>query len=129
MTSAEFIELGQQIVNLHRRRVEDAPGCGGASPLRSGQATIERLPDNGGDGCAALPRQSAHPLVAFIVDENLQPVRQHAHTLACACASNTGSTVRHAYEPAERFVRIEGLKGSNPPQLHEFWLFKTMIII
>ncbi len=85
MTSAELIELGQQIVNLHRRRVEDAPGRGGSSPLRRGQPTIERLPDNGGDRCAALPRESANPLIAFIVDENLQPVRQHAHTLACAC--------------------------------------------
>ena len=84
MTSAEFIQFGQQIANLHRRRIEDAPGRGGSPALRRRQATVERLPDYGGDRCTALPRESANPLVALIVDENLQPVRQHAHTLACA---------------------------------------------
>ena len=84
MTSAEFIQVGEQIANLHRCRIEDAPGSGGSPPLRRGQATVERLPDYGGDGCTALPRERANPLVALIVDENLQPVRQHTHTLACA---------------------------------------------
>ena len=85
MTSAKFIQFGEQIANLHWCRIEDAPGSGGSPPLRRGQATVKRLPDYGGDGCTALPRQSANPLVALIVDENLQPMRQHAHTLACAC--------------------------------------------
>jgi len=84
VTSAELVQFGEQIANLHRRRIQDAPGRGGSPPLRRGQATVERLPDHGGDRCAALPRESANPLVALIVDENLQPVRQHAHTLACA---------------------------------------------
>ena len=83
MTSAEFIQFGQQIANLHRCRIEDAPGSGGSPALRRGQATVERLPYYGGDGCTALPRESANSLVALIVNENLQPVGQHAHTLAC----------------------------------------------
>ena len=85
MTPPEFLQFGEQIAKLHRCRIEDAPGSGGSSPLRRGQATVERLPDHGGDRSTALPRQSAHPLVALIVDENLQPMRQHTHTLACAC--------------------------------------------
>jgi len=84
VTSAELIQFGEQIANLHRRRIEDAPGRGGSPSLRRRQATVECLPDHGGDRCTALPRESANPLVALIVDENLQPVRQHAHTLACA---------------------------------------------
>lgn len=84
MTSAELIQFGEQIANLHRRRIEDAPGRGGSPPLCRRQATVERFPDHGGDRCTALPRESANPFVALIVDENLQPVRQHAHTLACA---------------------------------------------
>ena len=88
MTSADFIQFSQQIANLHRYRIEDAPGSGGSPALRRGQATIERLPDYGGDGCTTLPRESANPLVALVIDENLQPVRQHAHTLACAYAED-----------------------------------------
>ena len=84
MTSAELIQFGEQIANLHRRRIKDAPRRGGSPALRRRQATVERFPDYGGDRCTTLPRESANPLVALIVDENLQPVRQHAHTLACA---------------------------------------------
>jgi hypothetical protein len=73
VTSAKFIQFGEQIANLHRW-----------------QATVERLPDHGGDRCTALPRECANPLVTLIVDENLQPVRQHAHTLACAYNAGTG---------------------------------------
>lgn len=94
MTSAEFIQFGEQIANLHRCHIEDAPGSGGSPPLRRGQATVERLPDHGGDRCTALPRECAKPLVALIVDENLQSVRQHAHTLACAYDLRT-LTCRH----------------------------------
>ena len=90
MTSAELVQFGEQIANLHRRSIEDAPGRGGSPPLRRRQATVKRLPDHGGDRCTALPRESADPLVALIVDENLQPVRQHAHTLACACGAGDG---------------------------------------
>ncbi len=84
MTSAELIQFGQQIAHLHRCRIEDAPGSGSSPPLRRGQATVERLPDDGGDRSTALAGESANPLVALIVDENLQPVCQHEHTLACA---------------------------------------------
>ena len=84
MTSAKFIQFGEQSANLRRCRIEDAPGSGRSPPLRRGQATVECLPDHGGDRCTALPRECANPLVTLIVDENLQPVRQHAHTLACA---------------------------------------------
>ena len=61
MTSAELIQFGEQIANLHRGRIEDAPGRGGSPPLRHRQATIERLPDYGGDRCTALPREPARP--------------------------------------------------------------------
>lgn len=71
MASAELIKLGEQIADLHRCRFEDAPGRGGSPLLRRGQATVERFPDYGGDRCTALPRESANPLVALIVDENL----------------------------------------------------------
>jgi hypothetical protein len=71
VTSAELIQFGEQIANLHRRRIEDAPGRGGSPPLRRRQATVECLPDHGGDRCTALPREGANPLVALIVDENL----------------------------------------------------------
>ena len=83
MASAQFVQFGEQIADLHRCRIEDAPGSGRPSPLRRGQATVERLSDYGGDRCTALPRESADPLVALIIDEDLQPVRQHTHTLAC----------------------------------------------
>ena len=86
MTSAKFIQFGEQIANLHRCRIEDAPGSGGSPPLRRGQATVERLPDHGGDRCTPLPRDSANPLIALIVNENLQPVGKHAHTLTCTCS-------------------------------------------
>ena len=85
MTSAEFIQFGERIANLHGCRIEDTPGRGGSPRLRRGQAAVERLPDYGGDRGTALPRENANPLVALIVDEDLQPVRQHTHTLACAC--------------------------------------------
>lgn len=85
MASAKLIQLGKQIASLHRCRIKDAPGRGGSPPLRRGQATVKRFPDHGGDRGTALPRECANPLVALVVDENLQPVRQHAHTLACAC--------------------------------------------
>ncbi len=88
MTSAELIQFGQQIAYLHRCRIEDAPGSGSSPPLRRGQTTVERLPDDGGDRSTALAGKSADPLVALIVDENLQPVCQHVHTLACAYAGD-----------------------------------------
>jgi hypothetical protein len=49
---------------------------------------VSRSPTSIGcsDRCTALPGESANPLVALVIDENLQPVRQHAHTLACAYA-------------------------------------------
>ena len=46
MTSAELIQFGEQIANLDRCRIENAPGGGGSPPLRGGQATVERLPDD-----------------------------------------------------------------------------------
>ncbi len=86
MTSAELIQFGEQIAHLHWCGIEDAPGSGSSPSLRRGQAAVECLPDYGSDGCTALPGESANPLVALVIDENLQPVRQHAHTLACAYA-------------------------------------------
>ncbi len=68
------------------RRIQDAPGSSGSPASRRGQTAVEGLPDDSGDRRAALPRERANALVALIVDENLQPVRQHTHTLACACA-------------------------------------------
>ena len=111
MTSAELIQFGEQIANLHRRRIEDAPGRGGSPPLCRRQATVERLPDHGGDRCTALPRESANPLVALIVDENLQPVRQHAHTLACATALETGFPVRPGSLIILFHLRVDGGGG------------------
>jgi len=99
VASAELIQLGEQIASLHWRGTEDAACSGGSPPLRRGQAAVERLPDDGGDRCTALPGESANPLVAFIVDENLQPVRQHTHTLACACGV-TGSAPLASLIPA-----------------------------
>jgi hypothetical protein len=32
VTSAEFIQFGEQIANLHRRRIGDAPGSGCQPP-------------------------------------------------------------------------------------------------
>ena len=90
MASAELIQLGEQIANLRRCRIEEAPGSGGSPLLRRGQATVECLPDYGGDRCTALLRERADPLVALIVDEDLQPVRQHTHTLACTYCGGTG---------------------------------------
>ncbi len=75
MTSAELIQFGQQAVHLHRWRFEDTPGSGSSPPLRRGQATVERLPDNRCDRGTALAGESSDALVALIVDENLQPVR------------------------------------------------------
>jgi hypothetical protein len=48
VTSAKLIQFGEQIADLHRCRIEDAPGRGGSPLLRDGQATVERLPDYGG---------------------------------------------------------------------------------
>lgn len=104
MTSAEFIQFGEQIANLHRCRIEDAPGRSGSPPLRCRQATVERFPNYGGDGCTALPRESANPLVALIVDENLQPVRQHAHTLACTYVTEPDSQAVGAENPCQQVI-------------------------
>ena len=93
MMSAELIQFGQQIAHLHRWRFEDAPGSGSSPPLRRGQASVERLPDDGGHRCTALAGESADPLVALIVDENLQPVCQHEHTLACVYARGRAARV------------------------------------
>ena len=71
MASAELIQFSEQVANLHWRCIENTPGSSGSPPLRRGQATVERLPDYGGDRCTALPRKSANPLVALIVNENL----------------------------------------------------------
>ena len=111
MTSAELIQFGQQIANLHRRRAEDAPCRGGSPALRRRQATVERLPDHGGDRCTALPRESPNPLVALIVDENLQPVGQHAHTLACAYGAETGFPVRAGSLMILFHLRVDGGSG------------------
>ena len=83
MSPAELVQLGEKVANLHGRCVKDAPGSGGPPALCCGQATVKRFPDHAGDRCTALPRDRANPLVTLIVDENLQPVRQHTHTLAC----------------------------------------------
>lgn len=111
MTSAEFIQFGEQIANLHRCRIEDAPGSGSSPLLRRGQATVERLPDDGGDRCTALPRKRANPLVALIVDEYLQPVRQHTHTLACACVRSFGEVLSIGAVPL-RFATV--LRSDDP---------------
>ncbi len=84
MTPAELIQLDEQIIYWHRRRSKDATGRGAAPPLRSGQTTVERLADNGRNRCTTLLRERPNPLVALVVDKNLQPVREHTHTLACA---------------------------------------------
>ncbi len=86
MTSAELIQLGEQIAYRYRCRIKDAPARGTSPPLRRRQAPVKRLADNGRDRCTTLPREGVNPLVALIVDKNLQPVRQYAHTLACAYA-------------------------------------------
>ena len=98
MASAEFIQFGEQIANLHGCRIQDAAGSGGSPLLRRGQATVERLPDYGGDRRTALPRESANPLVTLIVDENLQSVRQHTHTLACTYGAG-------CYRPGDHLMR------------------------
>jgi hypothetical protein len=114
VTSAKFIQFGEQIANLHRCRIEDAPGSGRSPPLRRGQATVECLPDHRGDRCTALPRERANPLVTLLVDENLQPVRQHTHTLACAYNAGTGFLCRFA--PAGRpFVLAVRPRRQSPP--------------
>ena len=91
MPSAELIQFGEQIANLHRRRIEDAPASGGPPALCCGQATVKRFSDHVGHRCTALPRDRANPLVTLIVDENLQPMRQHTHTLACTCGAVMGT--------------------------------------
>ena len=93
MPPAEFIQLGEKVANLHGRRVKDTPRSGGPPALCSGQATVKRLADHVGDRCAALPRDRANPLVTLIVDENLQPMRQHTHTLACTYGQRGGEHV------------------------------------
>ncbi len=111
MTPAEFIQLGEQIANLHRWRIENAPGSGGSPALRRGQATVERLPDYGGDRCAALLRESAHSLVTLIVDENLQPVRQHTHALACTYPEPRSAAPSCAFHEAADSVSRRGSAG------------------
>ena len=87
MPPAEFIQFGGKVANLHWHCIKDTPGGGGPPALRCGQATVKRLPDHVGDRCTALPRDRANPLVTLVVDEDLQPMRQHTHTLACTYAS------------------------------------------
>lgn len=84
MSPAKFIKLGEKVANLHRCRIKDTPGSGSPPALCSGQATVKRLADHVGDRCTALSCDRANPLVTLIVNENLKPMRQHTHTLACA---------------------------------------------
>jgi hypothetical protein len=79
----ELIQFGDKVADLHGRCSKDTPGSGGPPALCCGQATVKRFPDHVGDRCTALPRDRTNPLVTLIVDENLQPMRQHTHTLAC----------------------------------------------
>lgn len=119
MASTELIQLGEQVTGLHGRRVEDAPRGSGSPALRRGQATIKRFPDHGRDRRAALPRESANPLVALIVDEDLQPMGQHTHTLACTrTALPAGVTTRSGDTRPERGP---GPGGGRRPGGLEVW--------
>lgn len=100
MASAQLIQFSEQITDLHGGRVKDTPRGSGPPPLRRGQATIKRFPDHRGDRGTTLPRESTNPLVALIIDEDLQPARQHAHTLACTCLASVA---------ASRFWPLDGV--------------------
>jgi len=120
VSPAELIQFGEKVADLHGRRSKDAPGSGGPPALCGGQAAVKRFPDHIGDRCTALPCDRANPLVTLIVDENLQPMCQHAHTLACtygdavmACARRS-SAPRDAARPTTS-VRIRRSHGSRSP--------------
>jgi hypothetical protein len=83
MPPTEVVQFGEKVANLHRCRIKDTPGSGRPPALCYGQATVKRLADHVSDRCTALACDRANPLVTLIVDENLQPMRQHTHTLAC----------------------------------------------
>lgn len=83
MWPAEFIQFGEKVANLHGCCIEDSPGSGGPPALCCGQTPVKRLADHVGDRCTALPCDRANSLVTLIVYEDLQPMRQHTHTLAC----------------------------------------------
>ncbi len=87
MAPAELIQFGEKAADLHRGCIKDAAGSSGPPALCCRQAAVKRLTDHIGDRCTALPGDRAHPLVTLIVDENLQAMRQHTHTLACTCNS------------------------------------------
>ncbi len=115
MPPAELIQFGEKVANLHGRCVKDSPGSGGPPALCCGQATVKRFPDYVGDRCTALPCDRANPLVTFIVDENLQPMGQHTHTLACTY----GDAVM-ALRPANASTPRcrPGIRCSYPPAKH-----------
>jgi hypothetical protein len=83
MPPAELVQLSEEIAGFHGSRAEDAPRRRGPPALSSGQATVQSLADDAGDRRTALLRNRANPLVPFLIEEDLQPVRQHTHTLAC----------------------------------------------
>jgi hypothetical protein len=91
VSPAELIQFAEKVADLHGRCRKDTPGSGRPPALRCGQATVKRFPDHVGDRCTALPRDRANPLVTLIVDENLQPMRQHTHTLACTYGDASAS--------------------------------------
>jgi len=113
---AEVIQFGEKIADLHGCCGEDAPGSGGPPTLCCGQTAVKRLADHVGDRCTALPCDRADPLIALVVDEDLQPMRQYTHTLACiygaavtVLRSNRGISLSWAND---RTVVICGYGGS-----------------
>jgi hypothetical protein len=85
VASPQIVQLGKQIRDRHRLRGENPPGRRRSPPLCRGQPPVDRFPDHGGDGGPALAGEGVHSLVTLVIEEELQPVSQHTHTLACAC--------------------------------------------
>ena len=83
MPAAELIQFAEKVTDLHGCCVENPPGSSSPSLLCRSQATVESRTDDTGDRCPALACDRANPLVTLIIDEDVQPMRHHAHTLAC----------------------------------------------
>lgn len=79
MPAAQRIELGLELGDVGHRHVvrleNPPPGFPAACSGRS-KAAVDRLAHDGGDGYASLTSQGSDPVMAIVIDEDLEATVQ-----------------------------------------------------